>query len=216
MLPGPQNFNSLDWNLNEFFLSLHQNKWYYHIYDGVLSIVHERIANPCTGSAWWARSSSAVRPPKLIILIVPSVDEKSNKSWRTFSADCPHSWQLKESWCAVLGKLRVGVCVCVRQGLFITSGHCNDFHVALILYILALIYNLTNLSRTQKHSYSYFCLCRDFLRHNTTLRSPTYPILKHKTTPTPTFKSHLNPPSVFWSCEDQPKRPCSTSRSLLC
>lgn len=35
--------------------------------------------------AWWARFSSTVRPLKLIILIVPSVDVKFNKSGRDHS-----------------------------------------------------------------------------------------------------------------------------------
>lgn len=42
----------------------------------------QAVPTHCT-SAWWARFSSAVHPPFLIILIVPSVDVKFNKSGGT-------------------------------------------------------------------------------------------------------------------------------------
>lgn len=69
---------------------------------------------------WWAWFSSSVRPPKLIILIVPSVDVKFNKSGRDH-------FELIVNRChclAVYMTARRELMYCIRQSVYVCMCVC--------------------------------------------------------------------------------------------
>lgn len=75
--------------------------------------------------AWWAWFSSTVRPPKLIILIVPSVDVKFNKSGRDHFELIVNRCHCLAAYMTAGGELMY----CIRQSV------CVDSWVGLFHYL---------------------------------------------------------------------------------